>query len=303
MVSNLRFVNCRSWNNADDGFDFYFATPSTVSITNCWSFRNGLDINGNTLGNGNGFKLGGLPGYATGGIILRNCAAFANAQTGFDNNSGTVPDTLYNCTSWSNGWNYWLDLSSHLVRNCISYAGTNADGFSSTVNATYNSWTLPVTVTNADFVSLSWSGVANGPRQSDGNLPVITFLHLVTGSDLIDVGTNVGLSYVGSAPDLGAFEFGCSGCRMASQTTTITKATANPVEISVYPNPVSSVLQIRNAADVASFKILSLSGSVVKTGQVTNNGINVSNMLKGAYLIKVYDKNLKVLATSKFLKQ
>jgi hypothetical protein len=44
------------------------------------------------------------------------------------------------------------------------------------------------------------------PRQPDGSLPVLSFLHLAGGSDLIDVGTDVGLPFLGSAPDLGAFE-------------------------------------------------------------------------------------------------
>jgi hypothetical protein len=37
-------------------------------------------------------------------------------------------------------------------------------------------------------------------------LPVLPFLHLTAQSPLIDKGTNVGLPYVGKAPDLGAFE-------------------------------------------------------------------------------------------------
>jgi len=45
-----------------------------------------------------------------------------------------------------------------------------------------------------------------GPWQADGSLPNCSFLHLVAGSDLINKGTNVGIPYTGSAPDLGAFE-------------------------------------------------------------------------------------------------
>ena len=39
-------------------------------------------------------------------------------------------------------------------------------------------------------------------RKSDGSLPDIAFMHLVSGSDLIDAGTNVGSPYNGTAPDL-----------------------------------------------------------------------------------------------------
>ena len=44
-------------------------------------------------------------------------------------------------------------------------------------------------------------------RNEDGSLPNIDFMKLVSGSDLIDKGINVGLPYNGAAPDLGAFEY------------------------------------------------------------------------------------------------
>ncbi len=44
------------------------------------------------------------------------------------------------------------------------------------------------------------------PRKADGSLPDITFMHLVAGSDLVNAGLDVGLPFIGPAPDLGAFE-------------------------------------------------------------------------------------------------
>jgi hypothetical protein len=45
-----------------------------------------------------------------------------------------------------------------------------------------------------------------GPRQSNGDLPDITYLKLKPVSDLRNAGTDVGLPFAGSAPDLGPFE-------------------------------------------------------------------------------------------------
>ncbi len=45
-----------------------------------------------------------------------------------------------------------------------------------------------------------------GPRKADGSLPDLKLLKLVSTSDLIDKGINVGLPYSGTAPDIGAFE-------------------------------------------------------------------------------------------------
>jgi hypothetical protein len=67
-----------------------------------------------------------------------------------------------------------------------------------------NSWN-GMAVSDADFVSLDDS-VATGPRKADGSLPDSNFLKLATSSGLIDKGVDVGLSFKGAAPDLGAFE-------------------------------------------------------------------------------------------------
>ncbi len=48
--------------------------------------------------------------------------------------------------------------------------------------------------------------LAKAPRQADGSLPANGFARLVAGSDLIDQGVDVGIPYLGAAPDLGAFE-------------------------------------------------------------------------------------------------
>jgi hypothetical protein len=69
----------------------------------------------------------------------------------------------------------------------------------------HNTLDLPVTVTDADFLSVNSAGM-DGPRQADGSLPNLSFLHLAAGSKLIDAGVDVGLPYTGKAPDLGAFE-------------------------------------------------------------------------------------------------
>ena len=52
----------RAWNNADDGWDFYNNVTNGVVLTNCWAFKNGVDLwnlGSGFKGNGNGFKLGG----------------------------------------------------------------------------------------------------------------------------------------------------------------------------------------------------------------------------------------------------
>lgn len=68
-----------------------------------------------------------------------------------------------------------------------------------------NSWMSPFEVTKEDFITIDTTGV-RGSRKPDGSLPEMKFMHLASGSDLIDARTNVGLPYSGNASDLGTFE-------------------------------------------------------------------------------------------------
>ncbi|MCJ7729886.1 MAG: hypothetical protein MUO27_08440, partial [Sedimentisphaerales bacterium] len=189
------------------------ADDVNTTYENCWAFKAGYLKNGNQSGgNGNGFKMGGSDNVdLRHNVILKNCLAFSNKVKGFDQNNNKGSMTLYNCTSVSNGtYNYSIPLAlasgkTATVTNCIS-AGLGEINLGGFVVQTTNSWMPPFIVTYEDFVSIDPSA-AYGARNADGSLPDITFMHLAAGSDLIDGGTDVGLPYHGSAPDLGAFEF------------------------------------------------------------------------------------------------
>jgi hypothetical protein len=104
--------------------------------------------------------------------------------------------------------NFEFNTYANILRNNIAFANQNP----SNVQASYdnaiedhNSWDSGFSVSNADFLSVNSTGV-DGPRQADGSLPNLNFLHLKAGSKLINAGTNVELPFSGSAPDLGAYE-------------------------------------------------------------------------------------------------
>jgi hypothetical protein len=203
------FRGCRSYNNSDDGWDLWMADHSIV-IDNCWAFNNGVNSwnSSSFAGNGNGFKLGGNQ-VATPHTVT-NCLSFDNTSNGgkgFDENNNLAGQTLYNCTAFGNTngnfvFTNTLTSGTHTFANCISYNGK--------VNITSgtqknNSWQNGLTVTDADFQSLDTTQALK-PRAADGSLPAITFMHLAPGSKLINAGTDVGLPFNGSAPDLGCFE-------------------------------------------------------------------------------------------------
>jgi hypothetical protein len=216
---------CRGWENSDDGYDFINA-PGVCTVENSWSWRNGWVPDTNTgAGNGAGFKAGGF-GLDTGTFpsnvpthVVRKCLSWSNRAQGFYANHHPGAIDWLNNTAYNNPSNYnMLDdvgQGTHYLRNNIAY-GTGGDLSNSTSDdAQSNSWNGGVTVSDADFQSLDATG-ADGPRGADGSLPVIAFMHLAPGSDLIDAGEDVGLPYSDAAPDLGCFETG----EVATATTT-----------------------------------------------------------------------------------
>jgi len=236
--SGNSFFGCRAWRNSDDGWDGYLRGANDISTTleNCWAFENGYLEDGNDAGvnaNGNGFKMGGSDDKTLmHNFTLKNCLAFGNKSKGFDQNNNKGSMTLLNCTGHNNGAdNYRITqaLAAGKVltlKNCAELGGKVSIGTFAVQEK--NSWLTPFIVTTADFRSTDPSG-ATGPRNSDGTLPHIEYMHLAAGSDLIDAGVNTGLPFSGTAPDLGCFETGL---------TAIVPASADQ-QVLFYPNPVT----------------------------------------------------------------
>ena len=198
-----------------------------------------------TIMEGNGFKLTATRADLGNKVQLyfTNCVAANCVGYGFYNNlylgnNGNWGNNarFFNNTAYHNylgfydrsGGNY-PDSCTSVYRNNIAWDATSVqDNFDPlyevyfvycNVAASHNTWdNVPyqwpgwvyddtVTISDADFVSLDATQLTR-PRKNGIYLPDITFLNLRSGSDLIDAGKFVGLPYNGSAPDIGAFEYG-----------------------------------------------------------------------------------------------
>ncbi len=292
-------------------------TPGTVSLfqddPSYWS----------TLGNsGEGFKLGDTRTPTTQVLhYLTNCVAFQNKGTGFASNSinaVTGVHQLLNCVAYDNdndGFSFgagWCTGTNQQFKNNWSYANNRQasgadwvyDGNNNS-NIASNLWTTIYQgvnygnlypnkkISNADFVSVSSAGV-DGARQSNGALSVLTFLHLATGSDLINAGINVGLPYVSTAPDLGAFESGAVVVPVTLVDFSATEKTGKTLlQWSTATEINCSHFEVERSIDSRSFEKI---GSVIANGnadtridyQFTDNypvlGVNY-------YRLKIVDKD------------
>lgn len=293
------FRGCRAWNNSDDGWDLWMCTGS-ILIDSCYAFRNGIDIwhTGQVDGNGNGIKLGGN-NVATPHIV-RNSVAFDNAGNGgkgFDENNNLAGQTLYNCTSFRNQsynfalYNNPLTTGSHIVKNCISYLPGKADVV---INAYQekNSW-IGFTFGSADFVSLDTTG-CTATRDVNGRIQSSNFLRLNSGSVFIDAGVNVGIPFSGTAPDLGAFEFGYIPSNIGDN-----KIDSN--HIYNFPNPFSSetTVVINSSKGInESIEIYNSLGKTIASYTAFTDGnkpskltINTQSWEKGTYLCRIVSQN------------
>ena len=212
--SNNIFEGCRAWNNSDDGYDGYLRGADNVTTVykNCWAFLNGYFENGvRTAGDGNGFKTGGSDNkLLKHHVTMTNCVAARNAVDGFDHNSNRGDIQIDNASAYKNGRNISFGTSniasSLTLRNALSFGGANADSFNATTTTvSHNSWQNGLSASQNDVISVDVD-LLKSPRNRDGSLPDIDFLKLKGTSPLIDQGMDVGLPYLGAAPDLGAFE-------------------------------------------------------------------------------------------------
>ncbi|RYJ53344.1 T9SS type A sorting domain-containing protein [Flavobacterium petrolei] len=74
------------------------------------------------------------------------------------------------------------------------------------------------------------------------------------------------------------------------------------LSLNLYPNPVESVLNVSmNVTNKATYRIYNMIGQEIKTGNLTENEINVSNFKSGVYIFEVKDEEKTV--TKKFLKK
>jgi hypothetical protein len=135
------FRGCRAWNNADDGWDF-FAADAVVTVQNSWAFLNGIIAGGgNSNGDGNGFKLGGLPAETGGGHaphVVTGGASFDNRACGYTRNNNTASPSVTSSKGNGNDGGNCCDGQS-----CSGVSGMSTSGNSAKTIARSGDGSLP----------------------------------------------------------------------------------------------------------------------------------------------------------------
>ncbi len=290
---------CRAWQNSDDGFDV-FENRGFILFDNCWSWSNGyIPYSKTVAGNGEGFKLGSA-GTGNSATLLRkitNCLAFENNNSGFHQEEGDCRMELYNNVAYNNaehGFLFDYLNRTHIAKNNVAFKnGGNQAVFGSASSVSNNSYATGYassgwlqTTSDADFLSVNSAGV-DGPRQADGSLPALSFLHLAA-SDLKDAGTNVGLPYNGSAPDIGAFETGGAAPPPppANQAPVANAGTDKTITL-----PANSISLTGTGTDadgtIASYSWTKQSGGAATLAGAATATLNLSGLVAGTYVFRL----------------
>jgi hypothetical protein len=187
------FRGCRAWFNSDDGFDC-ISSGEAVRFENCWAFYNGYSTGFRSLADGNGFKAGGygatgeqrLPRIVPRHVVT-HCLAVRNKKNGFyANHHPGGGDWIHN-TAFRNNANYNMlgrdrgnlrDVPGHghLLKHNLGFRGRpELDKIDAAACELVNN-IFGADLTRDDFQSLDEAALT-APRQDDGSLPDITFLH------------------------------------------------------------------------------------------------------------------------------
>jgi len=80
-----------------------------------------------------------------------------------------------------------------------------------------------------------------------------------------------------------------------------TNSLLNQDDILIYPNPVSTVLNVKNISKRANYKIYSSAGQLITSGIILNNKVDVHMLINGMYVIDIQDGPTSV--QKKFIKE
>ena len=284
------FTDCKFIHNVgySEGGAIKFTSDFNTEITNCEFIENTTNYGG-----------GAICFYSVVDPSVVNCL-FANNITNYDNggavkslgNGNTI--SFKNCTMAGNkafGGSggaaalYYTDVD---FVNCIAYNNSSqydddnvyidAGGSSATVN--YCDMTMP------EYNTTGSDNIDTDPLFVDA---VNGDYHLKETSPCIDAGIDIGLSYLGEAPDMGCFEYGMPE---------IVNLIENPLTY-IFPNPTENSLIIQSDKKIKSIVISDFSGKNINSIHLNSNNkqiIDLSDLKNGIYFIKFFMTDNSVIS-------
>ncbi len=282
----LTFVtNCKFLRNTakGEGGAIHFTSDLNTEITNCEFIDNSVQNGGGAIGcygvvdtkianclfvnNSTYASSGGAIytlGVALNTMLFTNCTMVGNEATNGDGGACalfTAEVDFVNCIIYDNEALYGGIEGDNVYTDAGSSSATI--NYSNIIMPEYNTTGANNIETDPLFVD-----AANGNYQ------------LQESSPCVDAGTDVGLPYFGTAPDMGCYEYGL-----------VSINNVNSENITIYPNPTNGNINLVGFENsVSNIRITDITGKLVKEFSANNN-INISELRAGIYFLNIKDGN------------
>lgn len=236
--------------------------------------------------------------YCDASTVTGNSVSISNVTVAnINNTSGAAPYTSFTANpalqvNLTKGATNSISITSTLLQyNAVAvFIDYNRDG---TFAATERVVNFPTAVANSFTSTFVVPGTA-----IEGQILRMRVLLLYTGAT--NAGASIGAAFAcgtnfthGEVEDYNV---------MVSAALSTNEAVTSNNGIQIYPNPVSDILNVTKVSDKANYKIYSVAGQLVSRGIINDGKINVTSLVKGAYVISIEDKG-KESFNSKFIKK
>ena len=307
------------WTDADVGYEYDDYVGSNVGLNSMY-FYNGTEMDGN----GDGQTYGANPPAQF--ITLLN-APFAEANDNIDNdNDGTIDEAdekalmanmiYFNNDNSNNGdpifaeqyYNYMHELwkdNRPLIFGGTGYSPTGGIPAKYMFPGESDPWmngTYGIDPNYPDSLPGGWTEANEGNAPYDRRGVISSGpVNLNSGDEL-----NFTFAFVWSRGDNGPMSSVTKGFGDVARITEmfdngelhgcgLEDVSVNNVtqqkSLEIYPNPVEESFIVKGTKQNSKYKIIDTKGQLVKEGVLNEKSININNLKKGAYIVKIISKN------------
>ena len=239
------------------------------------------------------------------GATVSYCAS-TSSNTADEKIGKVVLGTISNTSTGTAGYENFTAQSTNLVRSSSNTITISPSWTSTKYNEGYGVWIdYNKDGDFADSGELVWSKTASQTTPVSGSFTIPAAAILGTTRMRVSMKYNAiptsceTLSY-GQVEDY-SVNITSATAITAFTANNNTEKTNDVLELKLYPNPVQDILTISNSDDSnATYKIINLIGQVVKSGNMNEKEINVSEFKSGMYIFEATTNEKTV--TKKFVK-
>jgi len=271
----------------------------------------------NTYSNING---GGTFGFTAGmSLVTGRDGVTANGALNIFNSGAiaSIPNLPYGSSSRTVSLWAKTNTMNNPYNMIFSYGqGSNSNSFGSSYNATVcelfgyanNISVNSASVNNTWYHFVYVYDGTNAKIYKNGVLLITVgkIWNTINNGSTFKLGIGVGNEYNfdGTIDDLKIYNYAITDADVSSLFTNNTLSSAdfnqNNLQVSLYPNPATDVLNIEMANEINSIEIYNIQGQKVRTAN--QKQINISDLAAGLYMVRIQD-NDNGIATKKFVKK